>query len=75
MPTFLFKAVKARTDEPVKVHITLGGVDRGYTPERANQYLEVQVGQRGSYSWYAKRNGSLVRKGESDGGEIVVYVD
>lgn len=75
MPTFLFKAVKARTDEPVKVHITLGGVERGFTPDRANQYLEVHVSQRGSYSWSAKRNGSLVRKGESDGGEIIVYVD
>lgn len=74
MPTFLFKAINAQTDAPVKVHITLAGVDRGFTPDRPNQFLEVQVSQSGTYGWYAKRNGSIVRKGESRGGEVVVYV-
>lgn len=75
MPTFMFKAVKSSTDEPVKVHITLGGVDRGFTSDRPNDYLTVEVGQSGTYSWYAKRNGSKVDSGDSTGGRITVYVD
>lgn len=74
MPTFLFRAVNAQTDVPVKVHITLGGKERGYTPDRQNQFLEVQLSQTGTYSWHAKRDGKLVRSGDSKGGEIVVYV-
>lgn len=74
MPTFLFRAENAQTDVPVKVHITLGGVDRGYTPDRQNQFLEVQLSSSGTYSWYAKRDGKIIRKGDSKGGEIVVYV-
>ena len=74
MPTFLFRAVNAKTDQPVKVHITLAGVARGFTPDRSNQYLEVTLSTTGTYSWYAKQNGSVVRTGESKGGEIVVAV-
>jgi hypothetical protein len=74
MPTFLFRAENAKTDEPVKVHITLGGVARGYTPERKNQHLEVTTAQSGTYSWFARRNGETIKKGESSGGEVVVFV-
>lgn len=74
MPTFLFRAQYAKTDLPAKVHITLGGVDRGFTPERKNEFLKVELSQRGEYSWYARKNGDRVGSGESDGGEIVVIL-
>jgi hypothetical protein len=70
MPTFLFRASNAKTDDPIKVHITLGGVERGFTPDRQNEFLEVTVNQKGSYSWSARRNGTTVRQGDSSGGEI-----
>lgn len=74
MPTFLFRASNAKTDEPIKVHITLGGVERGFTPDKPNQYLEVSVTQKGTYSWSARRNGSTIRKGDSSGGEIHIAI-
>jgi len=72
--TFLFRAEKAETGEAIKVYISLGGVDRGFTPGVADKHLIVQVGQSGTYNWYAKRNGEKVGQGESSGGEIVVYL-
>jgi hypothetical protein len=75
MPTFLFNAVIAKTDEPVKAYITLGGVGRGFTPDQKNQYLKVELSQTGTYNWHAKRNNSIIAKGESNGGYITVYID
>ena len=74
MPTFLFRASNAITDEPVKVHISLGGVDRGFTPASEGQFLEVEVSQRGTYSWFARRGGVTIRKGTSSGGEIHIAI-
>ena len=72
--TFLFYAVKAETGEPLKCEVHLGGKFRGYTPDRSNQYLEVETESSGSFSWYAKRYGDKVGYGESRGGKIKIVV-
>ena len=74
MPTFMFRAENAKTDDPVKVHITLAGVSRGYTSEIKNKYLNVKLEQSGKYSWSAKRNGNQVASGDSSGGEVLIFV-
>ena len=70
----MFRAEIAKTDAPVKVEVTLGGVARGYTPDTKNQYLIVKLNQSGKYSWSARRNGSQVASGDSSGGEVLIFV-
>jgi len=72
--TFLFYAVKAETGEAVKCEVHLGGRFRGYTPDRKNQFLEVETEMTGSYNWYAKRHGDNVAYGASKGGKIKIVV-
>ena len=73
MADFAFRAVIGRNSEPVKVHITLGGVDRGFTPTEKNEALNVELGS-GTYSWVARRNGEIVARGESAGGQIKIIL-
>lgn len=75
MPYFSVKALRAKTKEPVKVEFFLGGVSRGFTPNRLGQALVFDVGSSGRYQWYAKQSGRKVAEGSSDGGEILVLLN
>lgn len=75
MAIFKFRAHNAKTGDPIKAEISLGGTHRGYTSDRKGQWLVVETSQSGSFSWYAKYRGSKVDSGRSSGGEIdVSYV-
>ncbi|KAA1166177.1 hypothetical protein EU508_00125 [Pseudoalteromonas fuliginea] len=74
MAVFKFRARNAKTGDPVKAEITLGGTSRGYTPNRKGDYLIAETSSSGSFSWYAKYNGRKIGEGKSSGGEIeVIY--
>lgn len=72
MAIFKFRARNAKTGEPIKVEIYLGGVDKGFTPDKENTWLMVETSQSGRYSWYAKYWGDKIASGESSGGEIEI---
>lgn len=74
MPYFSVKAVYAKTMKPVKVEFFLGGVSRGFTPDRENESLDFSTSSSGEYSWYARKGGNKIQEGESDGGAIKVIV-
>lgn len=74
MAIFKFRSRNAKTGDPIKVEINLGGTHRGYTSDRKGQWLVVETSQSGSFSWYAKYRGSKIDSGSSSGGEIdVIY--
>lgn len=74
MAIFKFRARNAKTGVPIKAEVTLGGRNRGYTPDSKNNWLIVETSQSGTYSWYAKYNGSKIDSGDSSGGVIeIVY--
>jgi len=71
---FKFRVRNAKTGDPIKAEINLGGTHKGYTLNRKGQWLVVETSQSGSYSWYAKYSGSKIDSGSSSGGEIdVIY--
>jgi hypothetical protein len=74
MPTFVVYAKNGTTDRAVKVEFHLGGKFRGYTSDRANDPLMVEISQRGTYNWYARRGGEVIQRGSSSGGNIVIIV-
>ena len=73
MADFAFRTVIGPTSAPVKVHITLGGVSRGFTPIKKNETLDVELGS-GTYSWVARRNDEIVASGNSSGGQIKIIL-
>ena len=73
MADFAFRAVIGTTSAPVKVHITLGGVGRGFTPTKTDETLDVSLGS-GTYSWVARRNDEIVASGNSSGGQIKIIL-
>ena len=73
MADFAFSAVNGTTSARVKVHITLGGVGRGFTPLQEDKTLDVELGS-GTYSWVARRNDEIVASGNSSGGQIKIIL-
>lgn len=72
MAIFKFRAVNAKTGQPIKANIYLGGKDRGYTKESKNDWLIVETSQSGRFEWYAKYNGVKIDSGSSTGGVVPV---
>ncbi len=75
MATFQFSAKKMKTGDAVKTEVYVGGVSKGFTPDKKDTYLTVETKQNGKFSWYAKKNGSKVDSGESSGGKILIHVE
>ncbi len=71
---FRFHAVKAETGEPMKCEVFLGGRQRGFTPDRRGQFLEVETEMSGRFDWYAKRYGETVDRGSSSGGVVRILI-
>ena len=67
---YKFRARIAKTGEPIKVEIVLGGVSRGFTSDRKDDWMVVELSTSGHYSWYAKYYGNTIDSGESSGGTI-----
>ena len=74
MALFKFRARKAREGTPIKVAITLGGKDRGYTPDAKDQYLLVETQNSGSFTWSAHYFGKKIDGGNSCGGTIEIVI-
>lgn len=74
MAVFQFHAVDAKSGTPLKCEVFLGGVQRGFTPDKRNEYLEVETKMSGTFSWYAKRYGQKVDSGNSSGGRIRIVI-
>jgi hypothetical protein len=72
MAIFQFRAVNAKTNQPIKANVFLGGVDRGYTKTSNNDWLTVETAQSGRFEWYAKYNGKKIDSGTSSGGKILI---
>lgn len=75
MATFKFEAKKMKTGDFVKVQVFLGGKPRGFTSDKKDKPLVVETTSSGSFDWYAKRMGSKVDSGRSDGGKILISVE
>ncbi len=74
MAIFQFRARNAKSGDPIKVEVTLGGTTRGFTSNKKGEYLVVETSSSGKFSWYAKYNGNKIREGVSSGGEIeIIY--
>ncbi len=73
--TLQFSACNAKTGQPMKVEVHVGGVFKGYTSDRKNQLLPVKMKTTGTFDWYARKWGKVVARGRSSGGNITIVVD
>jgi len=70
MGLFKFQAYNAKTKDPIKAEIFLGGKSRGWTFKSKDKYLEVETAYSGNYDWYAEYSGKKFDSGKSGGGTI-----
>lgn len=75
MAIFKFEAKKMKSGDFVKVEVYLGGKSRGFTSDKKGSPLVVETTSSGNFDWYAKRMGSKVDSGRSDGGKILISVE
>jgi hypothetical protein len=72
MAVFKFQAKNAKTGEPIKANVYLGGTDRGFTKASKDDWLVVETSSSGRYEWYAKYFGEKIDSGSSSGGTILI---
>jgi hypothetical protein len=73
MAYFKFSCVNAKTGQPLKAEIFLGGKSVGFTPDRKGQYLLAETNSSGKFEWYAKVWGKKIDSGYSSGGDVRVF--
>ncbi len=71
---FNFRARNSKSGLPVKVAISLGGKDRGYTSTKKDEWLTVELSTSGTYSWYARLDGTKIAEGTSSGGKMDITI-